>query len=644
MTEPGLDKAAEWLEADGLGGFASGTVGGIRTRRYHALLLAATTPPTGRMVLVNGCDAWIDAGGETHAVTSQRYPPDIVHPDGIDRLVAFSREPWPTWTFLLPNGLRVEQQLFVPHERAAVVVSWRLLDAAAGVRLSVRPFLSGRDFHALHHENHDFRVAPDGNGDRWVWHPYAGVPGIVSLANGVYEHRPDWYRSFLYTEERRRCLDCLEDLVSPGTFHFDLSAGPAVWILAVKGHDPEGDADSCFVALRTAEEARRRQLGGALDRAADAYLVRRGVGRTIIAGYPWFSDWGRDTFIALRGLCLTTGRLAEARGILVEWSRAVSQGMLPNRFPDRGAEPEYNSVDAALWFVIAVDAVLRAGGASDDERAALEQAIRAILSGYAAGTRYGIRADADGLLAAGELGLQLTWMDAKVGDRVVTPRIGKPVEIQALWINALAIGGELDDRFRELALRARVSFAARFWNGERGCLYDVVDADHVSGNLDASFRPNQIFAVGGLPLVLLPAERARQVVDQVEARLWTPLGLRTLGPGEPGYKPHYDGDPALRDAAYHQGTAWPWLLGPFVEAWIRVRGATEEARREARELFLAPLLHHLDAAGLGHVSEIVDGDPPFMPCGCPFQAWSLGELLRLEREVLKPSAGDPEPR
>jgi predicted glycogen debranching enzyme len=320
--------------------------------------------------------------------------------------------------------------------------------------------------------------------------------------------------------------------------------------------------------------------------------------------------------------------------------------MLPNRLGD-GVQPEFNSVDASLWFVIAAHewhrvAASRGRGAGAARRA-VREAADAILAGYARGTRHGIRLDGDGLLAAGEPGSQLTWMDARVFGVPVTPRCGKPVEVQALWLNALA--ARSDERWREPLARGRASFESRFWNEAAGALYDVVDVDHVPGAVDARLRPNQILAVGGLPLPLLAGERARRVVDVVEARLWTPMGLRSLAPGEPGYQPRYAGGPAERDAAYHQGTAWAWLLGPFVEAWVRVRGATDAARAEARERFVAPLVVHLEHAGIGHVSEIADAEPPHAPAGCPFQAWSLGELMRLELEVLpaKASGSDSTP-
>ena len=644
-----IDERTEWLEADGLGGFASGTTSGIRTRRYHALLLAATTPPTGRIVLVNGFDAWVDTPDGSYALTTQRYGPDLRHPDGASRIASFTREPWPTWEFATADGTRLLQEILVEHGTGTVHLTWSLIASAGPIALRVRPFLSGRDYHAMHHENTAFRFEPRQHGAAVTFHPYDGVPCIVSSSNGDYRHAPDWYRNFHYSAELERGLDAVEDLASPGEFIWSLPApgNRAIWCLRASPDVPEEVVTreslvEWHQATRAAEMRRRSAFPTPLDRSADAYLVRRGAGRTIIAGYPWFTDWGRDTFIALRGLCLATGRFADARDILVEWSGAVSEGMLPNRFPDHGELPEFNAVDASLWFVIAASELLGAVGArstivSRDDRKALETAILKIVAGYAAGTRFGIRMDVDGLLAAGVPGVQLTWMDARVGDRVITPRIGKPVEIQALWLNALSIAAGLDPRWSEALERGMKSFSDRFWSDERGYLADVVDVDHVSGTRDETCRPNQILAAGGLPIALIAGERARRLVDCVEQRLLTPFGLRSLAPDEPGYALRYEGDSAARDAVYHQGTVWPWLIGPFVDAWLKVRGNTEAARVEARSRFVEPLIAHLDEAGLGHVSEIADAEPPFTPRGCPFQAWSLGELLRVQRLMLAPA-------
>jgi len=646
-----VDLSREYLESDGLGGFASGTVGLARTRRYHALLLAATTPPTGRVALVAGFDAFVLRAGAREAISAQSYDPAQLSPDGAARIESFSCEPWPQWTFRLADGALVTQEIFATHGAARVVVTWRLRDAGGGPlpgRLVVRPFLAGRVYHALLAESADhpaLSCEPAHDGDCLTFAMPSGMPTIEMRANAEYTHAPFWYRRFHYAEECARGFPDREDLPSSGELAFDFARGDAFWVLGTAPPAREGRAASEISAaqlatsLRSAERSRRARFASPLERAADAYLVRRGAGETIVAGYPWFTDWGRDTFISLRGLCLATGRLDTARKILLEWSGVIAEGVLPNRFVDSGEAPEYNAVDASLWYVVCVHELLAALGATGAELAPCERdrllgAVDAILEGYARGARHRIHLDRDGLIAAGEPGVQLTWMDARIGDEVVTPRIGKPVEIQALWWNALVLAGTHDARWRALAERARATFAARFWNARRGILYDVVDSDHVAGSADASFRPNQLFAVGGLPHALLDGERARSVIDACERALWTPLGLRSLAPGEPGYAPRYAGGPEERDRTYHQGTVWPWLLGAFVEGWLRVRGSPAEARREARERFLAPLYAQLCGAGIGHLSEIADAEPPHTPRGCPFQAWSLAELLRLERSVL----------
>ena len=637
MTDAPTDQ--EWLETDGRGAFASGTVSGIRTRRYHALLMTATAPPAGRVALVNGLEAWVDVDGKRLPLTSQYYAPGVLVPDAGAAIAAFSPDPWPRWTLRLGGGLVLEHAVFLSPELPAVVLSWRLVGPRAGCRLSVRPLISGRDIHALHYENAVLRFDADATGDRVVWRPYTSLPAILARSNGRYRHDPVWYRRFFYTEEAARGLDAVEDLAAPGMFEWDLSSGEATLVLTAPRHATEATTfrqslGRWLSSTRRAEERRRAAFPSRLHRAAAAYVVHRGSGKTIIAGYPWFTDWGRDTFVSLRGLCLSTGRLKDARAILTAWCGMLSDGMLPNRFIEGGGPPEYNSVDGSLWFIIAVDAVLRAAAnvrpaVPRRERERLRAATDAVLTGYARGTRFGIRLDADGLLAAGEPGVPLTWMDARIGDRVVTPRIGKAVEVQALWLNTLAIGAAIDDRWREPLERGRRAFAARFWNAERGCLYDVVDVDHQPGAVDGRIRPNQIFAVGGLPLQLVDGPKASSIVATVADRLLTPLGLRSLAPGEPDYHPRYVGDMRARDAAYHQGTVWPWLLGPFVAAWLRVQGDTAETRAEARRRFLDPLLAHLDQAGLGQISEIADAEPPFTPRGCPFQAWSVGEALRI---------------
>jgi predicted glycogen debranching enzyme len=645
-----ITPSTEWLEADGLGGFAFGRIDGIRTRRYHAVLAVATTPPTGRIVLVNGFDAWIETPKGRVALTSQRYAPDVTHPDGATRVVSFTCEPWPTWTYALPDGLEVIHELVAVRGAPLVALSWRL-NRPAEARLIVQPYLSGRDIHATHHENDAFRFDSRVAGRRVTWQPYGDLPPIIALANGDYVGDPSWYRQFQYDEERSRGLDFIEDLAVPGHFTFSLDRRA---VLAFGAGSGAGTAaalpllntspERCWESVEASERRRRAAFSSSLHRAADDYIVARGAGKTIIAGYPWFSDWGRDTFIAIRGLCLSSAtaeydRFSDAREILLEWAEHVSAGMVPNFFPEAGKAAEYNSVDASLWYVIAAHEFLQRTQAerplTASDRRTLTTASDAIVSGYARGTRFGIRADGTGLLAAGEKGVQLTWMDAKVGDWVVTPRIGKPVEVQALWINALRIAGRRSARWAALASHAQATFVERFWNEERGFLFDVVDVDHKVGVNDDRLRPNQIFAVGGLPFPLLEGELARRVVDVVERQLWTPAGLRSLGPGERGYIGHYRGDMGHRDAAYHQGTVWPWLTGAFVEAWLSVRGDTTENRIEAATRFVGPLLRHFEVTAPGHIAEIADGDAPHTAGGCPFQAWSVGEALRLVEGVLR---------
>ena len=621
----------EWLEPDGLGGYAMGTADGIRTRRYHAILLAATHPPDGRMVLVADLEVFVETAAGRFALSSHRYAGGVVYPDGWLHLTGFVHTPWPRWEWTLPDATRIACELVVEHAGARatprVALRWTRL-AGSVTSLHVQPLLAGRDYHATHHENPAFRFEPELAGETVTWQPYPGVPAIHCAANGLYQHAPDWYRAFQLADEVDRGLDAAEDLAAPGVFTFDLSSGQAAMVLSTA--PILGDTGELADQVFAAETRRRAALPAGPVRAAAAYIVARSApdgeppGRTIIAGYPWFADWGRDTFISLRGLCLATGRRDDARAILCQWARAVDRGMLPNRFDERDATPEYNSVDAALWFVIAADAYL-AGDATAADRELLQRAIAAIVAGYQAGTRHGIRADADGLLACGAPGVQLTWMDAKVGEVCITPRIGKPVEIQALWLNALIIAGRAAD-----ADRARAAFD-RFWDPARHQLHDVIDCDHVSGAVDPTCRPNQLFAIGGVPHPILAGDRARAVVDTVERVLWTPAGPRSLDPGDPRYHAHYLGGPAERDSGYHNGPVWPWLAGAFIEAWVRVRGSTAAARREARRRFLAPLLARTELAGLDHLPEICDGDAPHRAVGCPFQAWSLAEALRLDQ-------------
>ncbi len=648
----------EWLETDGLGGYASGTVGGARTRRYHGLLLVATKPPTERRLMVNGLEEHLVTERERVGISTQHYVPDILAPRGFSHLVEFHLYPWPTWiyTLTLADGSTVtlEKELFVPRGKPVTVITWRLISGRP-LTLEVRPLLSGRDIHVLHHQNATLDPTCRPEKGHISWQPYPDLPRIFAHHSGDYQHAPEWYNQFHYAVEKERGLDHVEDLWSPGVLAFSLRPGASHHLVLTTSA-----LDSVSVpGWKRREKVRRggenlppRSLEDELAHNATHYLVRRGEGSTICAGYPWFTDWGRDTFLSLRGLCLATGRLDEARHILVEWSKTVDQGMLPNRFPDEGDQPEFNSVDASLWYVVVAGEYLKATKGRDFK--ILWPALCAIMKGYREGTRFGIRMDADGLIMAGEAGSQLTWMDAKYEDTCYSPRIGKPVEIQALWINALATMKALQPRRKTTTPTARAkapakkavvteetpdwallyktavsSFQERFWNPDAKCLYDVIDGP---GGNDASRRPNQLLAVS-LPEILLPAKRAKQVVDACARDLLTPLGLKTLAEG-PGYIGTYTDGRRERDAAYHNGTVWPWLFGPFIEAWVKTRPDKAKARKEARK-FLEPLDRHLADAGLGHVSEVADGNAPHEPRGCPWQAWSVAEPLRLLKTVLK---------
>lgn len=626
----------EWLETNGLGGFASSTITGMNTRRYHGLLTAATRPPVGRVVLLSKLEETLVVARQRYELSVNRYP-GVVHPQGHRFLKEFRLDPFPVFVYEA-GGVEIEKRVFMPHGENTIVVEYDLRGADAKCELEIRPLIAFRDYHGLTHRNDGLNPAVTQAPGRATVTPYPGLPALhFGHDAGSIEAAGYWYYSFEYDVERERGLDFQEDLFNPFVMRFDLGRRPGATIIASTELRDAAQAPS----MRQSEIERRARIMAAsplpeplvqdLTAAADQFIVKRGDLKTIIAGYHWFSDWGRDTMIALPGLTLATGRPEIAKSILRAFARAVDQGMLPNRFPDSGETPEYNTVDATLWFFAAVRAVLKYTRDCDFVREHLYGCLKEIIDWHIRGTRYGIRVDGDGLLSCGEAGVQLTWMDAKVGDWVATPRHGKPVEVQALWYNALRVMQELARLFhdsareksaRELANRARESFNSQFWNQEMGCLYDVVNGVE----RDASIRPNQIFAVS-LAHSMLMEDRARQVVAVVERELLTPLGLRSLAPGDPKYRGRYEGDVLNRDSAYHQGTVWPWLMGPFITAYLKVNGRTERARKQA-ERWLGGFREHLNVAGLGQVSEVADGDAPHRPGGCIAQAWSVAELLR----------------
>ena len=630
----------EWLVTNGLGGFASGTVALANTRRYHGLLVAALKPPVARTLLVARLDVLARYRDVPYELGSNEYADGTVHPRGFVHIERFALEGRiPSWRFALADAL-LEQRIFMAQGCNTTYVEFRLVRGSAPLTLDLRPLCTQRDYHSQHRGQRDFSVDALASGVR-ICAAGADHAYRILCERGEFHAAPDWHWNFRHRVESERGLDEVEDLFVPGRFSATLAPGESVALVltaeegavepAARAHElaTANDLDlTRGLAAETPEWIRQLTL------AADQFLVtRRGndgsTGTTVIAGYPWFTDWGRDTMIALPGLTLATRRFDTAADILRTFARHVDRGLLPNRFPDGGEAAEYNTVDATLWYFIAIDEYARASG---DQQLArdLYPVLAGIVDWHVRGTRHGICVDGrDGLLAAGEPGVQLTWMDAKVGDWVVTPRTGKCVEINALWINALAIlerlALEQRDTIRAKSLKglvetARASFSERFWSAEHGYLYDVIDTP--AGRDDASLRPNQLFAIS-LPETLLSAERARSVIDACAGSLVTSQGLRSLAPGDSRYVGHYGGGPLERDGAYHQGTVWSWLLGPFALAHYRAFGDARAARS-----FLEPVAQHLAEGCVGSVSEIFDGNAPFKPEGCFAQAWGVAETLR----------------
>lgn len=691
--------ATEWLLTDGRGGFAMGTASGVPTRRYHALFIAATKPPVGRLAMLNATvDQLI-----LHPDTPQALPielssfrfagsPGQLHPDGASRASRFRKGLGVEWVYDLPVA-RATRSLHLHRDGGVVGATLRYLvertDAAshnaaakAPLRLSVRPLVSMRDFHGMLRRSW---------ADRFAVHPHAdgrtcrverdGLTLHMRSDRGAFRHDQQWWFDFLYSEDAARGQDCVEDLYSPGVFTLDLAPGQtrAELLLRASLADLPAPTLDEIQREREARVDRLAQAGAlirshasaitpdalpaldALTAAADDFVVARTpapetkdrLAVSIIAGYPWFSDWGRDTFISLPGLMITTGRLDDARATLLAFAAHRRNGLIPNVFNDQTGEAEYNTVDGSLWFLQGACSWLEAGGDRTTWREQLAPACLDIVAHY----RKGIGGEAniamdpfDKLITAGTSATQLTWMDARRDGVVFTPRYGKAVEINALWISGLRRVAKAlapDDphqaaNLNDLAEAAMRSFGSVFWNQRDRCLYDVlVPSDSERGpiawNPDASIRPNQIFAVS-LPHSPLTPEQQGAVVACVWSRLYTPRGVRTLDPADPRYRPRYEGNLFDRDGAYHQGTAWPWLLGPLAEAILRCGGFSSQARREAMNV-LRPLLDTLDPARFipgpraggcpGQIAEIYDASDPQRPQGCPAQAWSVAEMLRV---------------
>lgn len=633
LAEPGKTRALEWLETDGLGGFACGTVSGARTRKYHGWYIPAIPPPRRRWNLVVGAEELVASGGETTGISTQIYR-DAVYPHGEENLVGFRLDPFPTWTHATER-FSIERSLALVRDRSITVVRY-VNRGPREIVLTVRPLLGFRGSHALQRENAEFDTSVEVRGEvSWV-RPVPYLPKLYLRAvAGATEQSPTWYRNFWYPLETERGYDAEEDLWNPLTWTWTLPPGREAYAL-FSLEEVAGDP----VHLVEAERRRRDLFASTGDslfdemaRRADAFLVegdhRNGA---ILAGYPWFSDWGRDTMISAPGLAMAVGRYGPVARVLNTSAAMRRDGLIPNRFADEEGEPEYGTMDAPLWFILAIESFSKARR-NATRPSPLLGTVRAILAAYRQGTRYGIGIGSDGLLSASAPGLALTWMDVVVDGEPVTPRAGKPVEINALWHAALKSAARLErvaeetGRARELEAEAwhvARRFNESFWYPAKEYLYDVLEED---GPPDVSLRPNQILAVS-LTDDLLPPHRARAVYWTVRRRLLTPFGLRTLDTRDTRYRGRCEGTQRERDLAYHQGTVWPWLLGAFADAHFRVFGRNTESRRAMRA-WLAPLRSHIRTAGLGFISEIFDGDPPHAARGCFAQAWSVAEVARI---------------
>ena len=628
----------EWLETNGLGGWASSSIIGCNTRRYHGLLVAAIVPPAERMSLVSKLDETIIVNNQQFELGVNNYG-GVIHPHGNEHQTSFTKDLFPRFIYEVA-GIKMQKTIAMVHGQNKTLVVYDVLRAEEPFVLELLPLFSVRGYHGLMRANN--AVHGDSNFSNHILKSklYDGTPDIfIKVPGGNYHHDPNWYFHFNYDVEKYRGLDFVEDLFTSGKFSADLKEGDSLGI--VLSTDDPTDEDA--LELLRKEEARRRNLFKdqpedenflQLLLAADQFIVKRGKDlKTVIAGYHWFTDWGRDTMISLPGLCLSTGRYDDAKKILAAFAKSVSQGMLPNRFQDNGEPPEYNNVDGTLWYFIAIYKYLRATNDVQFVLTELLPTLKEIINWHFRGTRYNIHVENDGLLYSGESGVQLTWMDSKIGDWVVTPRTGKAVEINALWYNALCIYELLLDmnydkeeaiQTGKRALLAKTSFTELFWNSDNKCLYDVVNGDEK----DDTLRPNQLFALS-LPFQLIEDDKAISILKVVTEKLYTPVGLRSLSSDHPSYVACYDGDSFKRDSCYHQGTVWSWLLGTYVDAIMKLQGA--KGRAQAQKV-IENFTYHLNEGCIGSVAEIFDAEPPHSPKGCAAQAWAVAEVLRVIKE------------
>lgn len=631
----------EWIETNGIGGWASSTLSGAHSRRYHGLLVAATRPPLGRMVMLSRLDETVVVSGERVELGCNEYP-NAVHPTGYKQLVSFSREIFPEFVYSA-GGVLLRKIIACPHGSNTTLISYEVLDAPGPFDLELRPFVACRDYHSLSKQNDAIRRDVTFADDTLKMQVYDGcLPIFIKVPGASFKEASDWYRNFSYSADEERGFESREDLFTHGYFSVRLKPGAKLGIIVSTENPKLDSAAEQMKKERTrrdrliAQNSVKGTLGAQLSITADQFIARRGQSEeTIMAGYHWFSDWGRDTMISLPGLCLATGRFEDAKKILLAFSHFTSEGMIPNRFPDEGEEPEYNTFDATLWFFVAVYKYLLYTGDQEFVKDKMMPTLGRIIEWHIRGTRFGIKVDDDGLLKGGNPTTQITWMDARVGHWPVTARPGKPVEINALWYNALCIMRDIhrvfgdEDRwthFGFMAEKTKKSFEEQYWFADGGYLYDYIDGTHK----DTALRPNQIFALS-LPYPVISGQRAVSVLNIVKQNLLTPVGLRSLAQNHPSYAGLYSGAPSQRDRVYHQGTVWAWLIGPYISAIVSIFGETGKA--EAREI-VSQLSCELLRAGLGSISEIFDGNAPHLPRGAVSQAWSVGEVIRVLAEDL----------
>lgn len=630
---------SEWLETNGLGGWSGSSITGCHTRRYHGLLVAAVKPPTDRMVMVSKLDETIIINNERFELGTNDYD-NAIHPKGFRYLKSFSKNIYPQ--FLYDAGsVQIRKSIIMVHGENTTVIKYEILKAGSHFYIELLPLLAGRGYHQLLHADTTINANPVfENGQLSIQLGNSSPEISIQLPGSSFVPKPDWYYNFHYIVEQYRGLDFLEDLFSPGHLTIEAKEGDAFYL--VLSTENKGHRNAILLFENEIERRQRliakesNPLVQQLTLAADQFIVKRDDNlKTVIAGYHWFTDWGRDTMISLPGLCLSTKRFDDAKKILSAFAQSVDKGMLPNRFQDNGEAPEYNNVDGTLWYFIAIYHYLKATRDKDFVLNELLPVLKNIIDWHYWGTRYNIHIEEDGLLYAGEKGYQLTWMDAKIGDWVVTPRIGRPVEIQALWYNALHIFAELlqlngqendAQNMLQQAKRLKQSFNQKFWYEEGGYLHDNIDEKN---NADTSLRPNQIFAIS-LPFQLLEGKEAKTVMNIVEEKLYTAKGLRSLSPDDTRYISHYGGDAWHRDSSYHQGTVWSWLLGPYIDAIFKTNGSST-ALTKANSV-IKNFVPHLSEAGIGTVSEIFDAEPPFSARGCVAQAWGVAEILRVIRK------------